>query len=219
MQADPLSAFGGVLITNDKIDEKTSLEIDKLFFEILIAPAYDIMALKILKSKKNRIILLQKKEIFNFISYRNILNGTLQQDKDDIMNDVSNWSIVTDSKASSSQKEDLEFANKVVKHSKSNAIVLVKNNQMISSGVGQTSRVDALKFAIQKAKLLKLEISGSAMASDAFFPFPDCVEIASNAGVSSIVQPGGSIKDNLSIDACNDKKISMFFSGIRHFYH
>ena len=135
------------------------------------------------------------------------------------MNDVSNWSIVTDSKASSSQIEDLEFANKVVKHSKSNAIVLVKNNQMISSGVGQTSRVDALKFAIQKAKLLKLEISGSAMASDAFFPFPDCVEIASNAGVSSIVQPGGSIKDNLSIDACNDKKISMFFSGIRHFYH
>ena len=218
-QADPLSAFGGVLISNTKIDYKTSIEIDKLFFEILIAPEFDQKALEVLKSKKNRILLLQKKINIQNSSYRNILNGVIQQDYDNIENISKNWKLVTNANASGSQIEDLEFANKIVKHSKSNAIVLVKNKQMISSGIGQTSRIDALKFAIEKAKQFKFDVKGASMASDAFFPFPDCVEIASSVGISTIVQPGGSVKDELSIKACNDQKISMFFTGLRHFYH
>ena len=218
-QADPLSAFGGVLISNTKIDYKTSIEIDKLFFEILIAPEFDQKALKVLKSKKNRILLLQKKINIQNSSYRNILNGVIEQDYDNIENISKNWKLVTNTNASGSQIEDLEFANKIVKHSKSNAIVLVKNKQMISSGIGQTSRIDALKFAIEKAKQFKFDVKGASMASDAFFPFPDCVEIASSVGISTIVQPGGSVKDELSIKACNDQKISMFFTGLRHFYH
>tara|TARA_B100000965_G_scaffold87325_1_gene70808 strand:+ start:1785 stop:3281 length:1497 start_codon:yes stop_codon:yes gene_type:complete len=219
LQADPLSAFGGVLISNTKIDYKTSLEVDKLFFEILIAPEFDKQALDILKSKKNRIILHQKTTNIQNLSYRNILNGVIQQDQDNIENNSKNWSLVTNTSANLDEIKDLEFANKIVKHSKSNAIVLVKNKQMISSGIGQTSRIDALKFAIGKAKQFKFDITGSSMASDAFFPFPDCVEIASNVGISTIVQPGGSVKDDLSIQACNDKKIAMFFTGLRHFYH
>tara|TARA_Y100001935_G_scaffold90581_1_gene75189 strand:+ start:112 stop:1608 length:1497 start_codon:yes stop_codon:yes gene_type:complete len=218
-QADPLSAFGGVLISNTKIDYKTSIEIDKLFFEILIAPEFDQKALEVLKSKKNRILLLQKKINIQNSSYRNILNGVIQQDYDNIENISKNWKLVTNTNASGTQIEDLEFANKIVKHSKSNAIVLVKNKQMISSGIGQTSRIDALKFAIEKAKQFKFDVKGASMASDAFFPFPDCVEIASSVGISTIVQPGGSVKDELSIKACNDQKISMFFTGLRHFYH
>ena len=219
LQADPLSAFGGVLISNTKIDYKTSIEIDKLFFEILIAPEFDKQALQVLNSKKNRILLLQKKTNIQTTSYRNILNGVIQQDYDNIENISKNWNLVTNTNASEAQIEDLEFANKIVKHSKSNAIVLVKNKQMISSGIGQTSRIDALKFAIEKAKQFKFDVKGSSMASDAFFPFPDCVEIASNVGISTIVQPGGSVKDELSIKACNDQKIAMFFTGLRHFYH
>ena len=218
-QADPLSAFGGVLISNTKIDYKTSIEIDKLFFEILIAPEFDQKALEVLKSKKNRILLLQKKINIQNSSYRNILNGVIQQDYDNIENISKNWKLVTNTNASGTQIEDLEFANKIVKHSKSNAIVLVKNKQMISSGIGQTSRIDALKFAIEKAKQFKFDVKGASMASDAFFHFPDCVEIASSVGISTIVQPGGSVKDELSIKACNDQKISMFFTGLRHFYH
>ncbi len=218
-QADPLSAFGGVLISNTKIDYKTSIEIDKLFFEILIAPEFDQKALEVLKSKKNRILLLQKKINIQNSSYRNILNGVIQQNYDNIENISKNWKLVTNTNASGTQIEDLEFANKIVKHSKSNAIVLVKNKQMISSGIGQTSRIDALKFAIEKAKQFKFDVKGASMASDAFFPFPDCVEIASSVGISTIVQPGGSVKDELSIKACNDQKISMFFTGLRHFYH
>ena len=218
-QADPLSAFGGVLISNTKIDYKTSIEIDKLFFEILIAPEFDQKALEVLKSKKNRILLLQKKINIQNSSYRNILNGVIQQDYDNIENISKNWKLVTNTNASGTQIEDLEFANKIVKHSKSNAIVLVKNKQMISSGIGQTSRIDALKFAIEKAKQFKFDVKGASMASDAFLPFPDCVEIASSVGISTIVQPGGSVKDELSIKACNDQKISMFFTGLRHFYH
>ena len=218
-QADPLSAFGGVLISNTKIDYKTSIEIDKLFFEILIAPEFDQKALEVLKSKKNRILLLQKKINIQNSSYRNILNGVIQQDYDNIENISKNWKLVTNTNASGTQIEDLDFANKIVKHSKSNAIVLVKNKQMISSGIGQTSRIDALKFAIEKAKQFKFDVKGASMASDAFFPFPDCVEIASSVGISTIVQPGGSVKDELSIKACNDQKISMFFTGLRHFYH
>ena len=219
LEADPLSAFGGVLVTNKKIDYKSSLEINKLFFEILIAPEFDKKAIGVLMSKKNRIILLQKKYINRDFSFRNILNGVLLQETDNIENNSDDWKAVTENKAKSNEIKDLKFANKIVKHSKSNAIVLVKNKQMISSGVGQTSRVDALNFAIAKAKVFKLDVRNSAMASDAFFPFPDCVEIASKAGISSVVQPGGSIKDNLSIKLCNDKGMSMYLSGIRHFYH
>ena len=219
LEADPISAFGGVLVANKTIDETASKAINKLFFEIIIAPKYTSKALKLLKSKKNRIILIQKKQITNRRSIRTILNGTLQQDMDTIQNNRKNWKLVTETRASLFELEDLEFANKIVKYSKSNAIVLVKNKQMVSSGVGQTSRIDALNFAINKAKRIGLDTNNSVMASDAFFPFPDCVQIAFKAGINSIVQPGGSIKDDLSIIACNENKISMFFSGIRHFYH
>ena len=172
-----------------------------------------------MKSKKNRIILLQKKEVHKKFTVKSILNGSLKQESDNIKNISKNWKVVTKVKSEKNQLKDLEFANKIVKHSKSNAIVLVKDQQMISSGVGQTSRVDALKFAIEKAKTFKFDLSGSVMASDAFFPFPDCIEIASQAGISAVVQPGGSIKDHLSIDACDEREMAMYLSGIRHFYH
>ena len=219
LEADPISAFGGVLISNSSIDLESAKELNKLFFEILIAPDFSEQALKLLCSKKKRIILLQKKDINRERSYRNILNGQLEQDTDNYKNDFKNWKCVTAKNSSEDNISDLIFANKVVKHSKSNAIVLVKNKQMISSGVGQTSRVDALNFAIEKAKTFNLKLKDSVMASDAFFPFPDCVEIASKVGISSIVQPGGSLKDDLSIKSCDDNQISMFLTGMRHFYH
>ena len=217
--ADSLSAFGGVLISNKEVDVLSAKKMNTLFFEIIIAPSYQEKALNILKSKKNRIILIQKRAIKNQKSYKSILNGRLEQDVDNIKNDDSNWDRVTKMMPSNRELKDLEFANKVVKHSKSNSIVLVKNLQMISSGVGQTSRIDALNFAIDKARRFGFSIKGSVMASDAFFPFPDCVEIAAKSGISSIIQPGGSIKDNLSIEMCDKNNISMVFSGIRHFYH
>ena len=217
--ADSLSAFGGVLISNKEVDVLSAKKMNTLFFEIIIAPSYQEKALNILKSKKNRIILVQKRAIKNQQSYKSILNGRLEQDVDNIKNDDSNWDRVTKMMPSNRELKDLEFANKVVKHSKSNSIVLVKNLQMISSGVGQTSRIDALNFAIDKARRFGFSIKGSVMASDAFFPFPDCVEIAAKSGISSIIQPGGSIKDNLSIEMCDKNNISMVFSGIRHFYH
>ena len=219
LEADPISAFGGVLVSNSSIDLESAKELNKLFFEILIAPEFSEQALKLLCSKKNRIILLQKKDINRERSYRNILNGQLEQDTDNYKNDFKNWKCVTAKNSSEDNISDLIFANKVVKHSKSNAIVLVKNKQMISSGVGQTSRVDALNFAIEKAKTFNFKLKDSVMASDAFFPFPDCVEIASKVGISSIVQPGGSLKDDLSIKSCDDNQISMFLTGMRHFYH
>ena len=217
--ADSLSAFGGVLISNKEVDVLSAKKMNTLFFEIIIAPSYQEKALTILKSKKNRIILVQKRTIKKERSYKSILNGRLEQDVDNIKNDDSNWDRVTKMIPSNRELKDLEFANKVVKHSKSNSIVLVKNLQMISSGVGQTSRIDALNFAIDKARRFGFSIKGSVMASDAFFPFPDCVEIAAKSGISSIIQPGGSIKDNLSIEMCDKNNISMIFSGIRHFYH
>ena len=217
--ADSLSAFGGVLISNKEVDILSAKKMNTLFFEIIIAPSYQEKALTILKSKKNRIILVQKRTIKKERSYKSILNGRLEQDVDNIKNDDSNWDRVTKMIPSNRELKDLEFANKVVKHSKSNSIVLVKNLQMISSGVGQTSRIDALNFAIDKARRFGFSIKGSVMASDAFFPFPDCVEIAAKSGISSIIQPGGSIKDNLSIEMCDKNNISMIFSGIRHFYH
>ena len=219
LESDPLSAFGGVLITNHKVDENSASEMNNLFFEILIAPDYDEESLKILKFKKNRILLKLKEINFDSRSSKKVLGGYLNQDLDIAENKIKNWKVVTQKKPSSENYKDLQFANKIVKHSKSNAIVLVKNSQMISSGVGQTSRVDALKHAIEKAKTFGFDIKGSVMASDAFFPFPDCVEIAAGSGICSIVQPGGSIKDDLSIDVCNNTNISMVLTGMRHFYH
>jgi len=219
LESDPLSAFGGVLITNHKVDVNSASEMNNLFFEILIAPDYDEESLKILKSKKNRILLKLKEINFDSRSSKKVLGGYLNQDLDIAENKIKNWKVVTQKKPSSENYKDLQFANKIVKHSKSNAIVLVKNSQMISSGVGQTSRVDALKHAIEKAKTFGFDIRGSVMASDAFFPFPDCVEIAAGSGICSIVQPGGSIKDDLSIDVCNNTNISMVLTGMRHFYH
>ena len=219
LESDPLSAFGGVLITNHKVDENSASEMNNLFFEILIAPDYDEESLKILKFKKNRILLKLKETNFDSRSSKKVLGGYLNQDLDIAENKIKNWKVVTQKTPSSENYVDLQFANKIVKHSKSNAIVLVKNSQMISSGVGQTSRVDALKHAIEKAKTFGFDIKGSVMASDAFFPFPDCVEIAAGSGICSIVQPGGSIKDDLSIDVCNNTNISMVLTGIRHFYH
>ena len=219
LESDPLSAFGGVLITNHKVDVNSASEMNNLFFEILIAPDYDEESLKILKSKKNRILLKLKETNFDSRSSKKVLGGYLNQDFDIAENKIKNWKVVTQKTPSSENYEDLQFANKIVKHSKSNAIVLVKNSQMISSGVGQTSRVDALKHAIEKAKTFGFDIKGSVMASDAFFPFPDCVEIAAGSGICSIVQPGGSIKDDLSIDVCNNTNISMVLTGMRHFYH
>ena len=201
------------------MDVDSASEMNNLFFEILIAPDYDEESLKILKSKKNRILLKLKETNFDSRSSKKILGGYLNQDLDIAENKIKNWKVVTQKTPSSENYEDLQFANKIVKHSKSNAIVLVKNSQMISSGVGQTSRVDALKHAIEKAKTFGFDIKGSVMASDAFFPFPDCVEIAAGSGICSIVQPGGSIKDDLSIDACNNTNISMVLTGMRHFYH
>ena len=219
LESDPLSAFGGVLITNHKVDVNSASKMNNLFFEILIAPDYDEESLKILKFKKNRILLKLKEINFDSRSSKKVLGGYLNQDLDIAENKIKNWKVVTQKKPSSENYKDLQFANKIVKHSKSNAIVLVKNSQMISSGVGQTSRVDALKHAIEKAKTFGFDIKGSVMASDAFFPFPDCVEIAAGSGICSIVQPGGSIKDDLSIDVCNNTNISMVLTGMRHFYH
>lgn len=217
--ADPLSAFGGVLIYNGSVDKQAAEKINNLFFEIIIAPKYTEDSLEVLKSKKNRIILIQKKNIIKSYVSRDVLNGKLKQDADNEIKDYGSWKLVTDKKLDKSSVEDLEFANRIVKHSKSNAIVLVKDKQMLSSGVGQTSRIDALKFAIEKAKTFKFNLEGSVMASDAFFPFPDCIEIASEAGIVGVIQPGGSIKDDLSIESCNQRGMSMYLSGARHFYH
>ena len=219
LAADPISAFGGVLITNQKIRYEVAKEINKLFCEILIAPDFENSALELLKTKKNRIILKQKENKLSDKIIRTCLNGMLVQDKDSKTDSKDNLKIVTKTSPNSRETEDLLFASKICKHTKSNTIVLVKNKQLISSGTGQTSRVDALKHAIQKAKNFNFNLSGAVMASDAFFPFPDCVEIAQNFGITSVIQPGGSIKDNLSIDFCNDNNISMVHTGIRHFKH
>ena len=219
LAGDPVSAFGGVLISNKKIDVQTAEEINKLFCEVVIAPSYEESSLEILKSKKNRIILLLKDSSLSNHQLRTCLNGVLKQDKDNITDTKSNLTNCTVKSPSESELNDLIFASKICKHTKSNTIVLAKNLQLISSGTGQTSRVDALKQAIEKSKNFKFDLNGSVMASDAFFPFPDCVEIAHKSGVSSVIQPGGSIKDNLSIDYCNENNISMVLTGIRHFKH
>jgi phosphoribosylaminoimidazolecarboxamide formyltransferase / IMP cyclohydrolase len=208
-----------VLITNAVIDQATAEEINKLFFEVIIAPDYDMEALEILSQKKNRIILIQKDTKSNTTQFRSLLNGVLVQDKDLSIETEKDFKVVTTIEPSASEIEDLVFANKIVKHTKSNAIVLAKNKQLCASGVGQTSRVDALRQAIEKANSFEMNLTSAVMASDAFFPFPDCVEIAAKAGITSVIQPGGSIKDDLSIEFCNNNNMSMVTTGIRHFKH
>lgn len=219
LAGDPVSAFGGVLISNKEIDLETAEEIHNLFCEVVIAPSYAPEALEVLKGKKNRIILIQKEVEFSKQSVRTCLNGVLVQEKDLKTDTVEDLTYVTSNKPSENELEDLIFASKICKHTKSNTIVLAKNKQLCASGTGQTSRVDALRQAIEKAQSFEFDLKGSAMASDAFFPFPDCVEIASKAGVESVIQPGGSIKDQLSIDYCNENNVSMVFTGTRHFKH
>ncbi len=219
LEADPVSAFGGVLCCNSKIDVKTALEMDKLFFEILIADAFEEEALNILKSKKNRIILEFKEAEFPSQTVRSVLNGVLVQDRDSKTETVKDLRTVTVKKPTEQEIADLFIANVLVKNTKSNAIILVKNGQLLGSGTGQTSRVDALNQAIHKARHFGFDLAGAVMASDAFFPFPDCVEIAHGAGISSVIQPGGSIKDQLSIEYCDSVNMSMVMTGFRHFKH
>lgn len=219
LAGDPVSAFGGVLITNAIVDKETAEEIHKLFLEVIIAPDYDLDALEILTQKKNRIILVLEGNKVPKKQFRSVLNGVLVQDKDLHTETAEDLKVVTEKEPSEDEIEDLLFANKIVKHSKSNAIVLAKGKQMIASGVGQTSRVDALKQAIEKAKSFEFDLQGAVMASDAFFPFSDCVEIAAEAGIIAVIQPGGSVRDDESIEMCNNKGVSMVTTGFRHFKH
>lgn len=219
LAGDPVSAFGGILICNAKIDLATAEEINKLFYEVLIAPDFDQDAMDLLSSKKKRILLKIKHFHVNDKSFKSLLNGVIQQDTDKQTETSDVLQPATNRKPTPQELDDLIFANKCVKHLKSNTIVLARNNQLLGMGCGQTSRVDACNQAIAKAKNFGFDLEGCAMASDAFFPFPDCVEIAHNAGVSAVVQPGGSIKDQLSIDYCNAHDIAMVFTGVRHFKH
>ncbi|MFM9943861.1 MAG: bifunctional phosphoribosylaminoimidazolecarboxamide formyltransferase/IMP cyclohydrolase [Bacteroidia bacterium] len=219
LAGDPISAFGGILCCNMELDVATAKEIDKLFFEILIAPSYTPEAIKIIASKKNRIILETKDTTMPRKISRTVLNGTLTQERDLKTETFDNFKAVTEKRPNDYEKRDMVVANILVKHTKSNAIVLVKNNQLLASGTGQTSRVDALNQAIHKANHFGFDIKGAVMASDAFFPFPDCVEIAHNAGIDAVIQPGGSIKDYLSVDYCNANNMAMVITGNRHFKH
>lgn len=221
LEADPVSAYGGIVIANRRVDKEAAELINEIFFEVIIAPAYNDDALDILKQKKNRIILRYKSETnaSQSLSYRSALNGILAQEKDASVQSISDMKVVTRTEPTLAEMEDLVFANKIVKHTKSNAIVLAKNKQLIASGTGQTSRVDALKQAIEKAESFHFDLHGAVMASDAFFPFPDCVQIAHEAGITAVVQPGGSVRDNESIDYCNDHGVGMVVTGIRHFKH
>jgi phosphoribosylaminoimidazolecarboxamide formyltransferase/IMP cyclohydrolase len=219
LAGDPVSAFGGVLVTNAVIDKQTAEKINEIFFEVIIAPDYDTDALEVLSQKKNRIILIQKETKLPTKQIRTVLNGVLMQDKDTKSETAEDMRTVTEKAPTDAEIQDMIFANKIVKHSKSNAIVLAKNGQLCASGVGQTSRVDALKQAIEKAHSFGFDLNGAVMASDAFFPFPDCVEIAKNAGITAVVQPGGSIKDQASVDYCNENGVAMVMTGFRHFKH
>lgn len=219
LAGDPVSAFGGILITNAQIDEATANEINDLFCEVVIAPSYSAKAQEILESKKNRILLIQKEIALPSTTVRTCLNGVLVQEKDNITDSAQILTHATNNKPNSAELEDLLFASKICKQTKSNTIVLAKGKQLLASGTGQTSRVDALRQAIEKAKAFNFNLEGAVMASDAFFPFPDCVEIADNAGITAVIQPGGSIKDQLSIDYCNAHEMAMVFTGTRHFKH
>jgi len=219
LACDPVSAFGGVIIANDEINAETATEIDKIFYEVLIAPAYTDEAVQILQQKKNRIILIRQPVELPSKQFKTLLNGVIEQDKDAVIEAPEQMTAVTDRKPTAQELKDLYFANKVVKHTKSNTIVFAKNNQLMSSGVGQTSRVDSLKQAVIKADSFGFDLKGAVMASDAFFPFPDCVELAAEAGILAVLQPGGSINDKLSVEMCNQKNISMVTTGVRHFKH
>ncbi len=219
LAGDPVSAFGGILISNTEIDRKTSEMINKLFCEVVIAPSFTAEALEILKGKKNIRLLVQKLYDLPKTITRSCLNGALVQDRDSITDKKNELTQATNNKPTNEELEDLIFASKVCKHTKSNTIVLAKGKQLCASGTGQTSRVDALRQAIDKARSFNFDLKGAVMASDAFFPFPDCVEIADNAGVKAVIQPGGSIKDELSVNYCNDHGMAMVFTGIRHFKH
>jgi phosphoribosylaminoimidazolecarboxamide formyltransferase/IMP cyclohydrolase len=219
LAGDPVSAFGGVLVTNAVIDKQTAEEVNKIFFEVIIAPDYDVDALEILGQKKNRIILVRKETKLPKKQFRSLLNGVLVQEKDLNIETPADLKQVSTKAPTEAEIQDMLFANKIVKNSKSNAIVLAKGKQLLASGVGQTSRVDALKQAIDKAKSFGFDLHGAVMASDAFFPFPDCVEIADKEGVTAVIQPGGSVKDQLTFDYCNEHGVAMVTTGIRHFKH
>ncbi|MEL1243720.1 bifunctional phosphoribosylaminoimidazolecarboxamide formyltransferase/IMP cyclohydrolase [Flavobacterium sp. DGU11] len=219
LAGDPTSAFGGVLISNAKIDKAAAEEITKLFCEVVIAPAYDDDAAAILQEKKNRIILVQHEVALPQKQVRTCLNGLLVQDKDTVTDNAAHLKTVTVTSPTTQEVEDLIFASKICKNTKSNTIVFAKNGQLLAAGTGQTSRVDALKQAIEKAVSFNFDLNGAVMASDAFFPFPDCVELAKEAGITAVIQPGGSIKDELSINYCNENNVAMVFTGTRHFKH
>jgi len=219
LAGDPVSAFGGILISNVEIDKATAEEIHGLFCEVVIAPSFSEVALEILKGKKNRILLVLNEVELPQTTVRTCLNGVLVQDRDNITDATEHLTHATNNKPTENELEDLLFASKICKHTKSNTIVLAKNKQLCASGTGQTSRVDALNQAIHKALSFNFDLNGAVMASDAFFPFPDCVEIAKQAGITAVIQPGGSIKDQLSIDYCNDNNLAMVFTGTRHFKH
>ena len=219
LAGDPVSAFGGILISNVEIDKSTAEEIHDLFCEVVIAPSFSKEAQTILEGKKNRILLVQHDIELPKTTVRTCLNGALVQERDNITDAIEHLSNATNNKPTQNELEDLIFASKICKHTKSNTIVLAKNKQLCASGTGQTSRVDALNQAIHKAQSFNFDLKGAVMASDAFFPFPDCVEIAKNAGITAVIQPGGSIKDQLSIDYCNENNVSMVFTGTRHFKH
>lgn len=219
LAGDPVSAFGGVLIANTEIDEETAREIHELFCEVVIAPSFSKAAEELLKGKKNRILLLQKEVELPQQQVRTCLNGVLVQDKDLKTDSEEDLTTATHNNPSASELRDLLFASKICKHTKSNTIVLAKNKQLLASGTGQTSRVDALRQSIEKANSFEFDLQGAVMASDAFFPFPDCVEIAGKAGITAVIQPGGSIKDQLSVDYCNQNNIAMLLTGTRHFKH
>lgn len=219
LAGDPVSAFGGIFVTNKEVDGTTAEEAAKIFFEVIIAPKYSQEALEIFKSKKNLIVLVRKSENLQNQQYRTVLNGVIVQDRDSKSESEADLQPVTITSPKKEEISDLLFANRLVKQSKSNTIVLAKNKQLLASGVGQTSRVDALKQAIEKAKAFNFELGGAVMASDAFFPFPDCVEIAHNEGITAVIQPGGSIRDKESVDYCNNHQMSMVTTGFRHFKH
>ena len=218
-QADTVSAFGGVLATNQPIDLAAAEEINKLFFEILIAPNYDSAALELLKTKKNRMILKQNYSLKATKQFKSLLNGVIEQDVDFKTDSKEDLKTVTKVTPTSSEVNALLFASKICKHTKSNTIILAVDGQMLSSGVGQTSRVDALRQAIEKAAVFGFDLKGAVLASDAFFPFPDCVEIAHQHGIRAVIQPGGSIKDQDSINFCDQHGMAMVFTGFRHFKH
>ncbi|MGB3781157.1 MAG: bifunctional phosphoribosylaminoimidazolecarboxamide formyltransferase/IMP cyclohydrolase [Tunicatimonas sp.] len=219
LAADPVSAFGGVLITNAPVDEAAAQALHELFFEVLIAPDFTEEALALLTTKKKRILLVQKQPLAAPRQFKTLLNGVIEQDRDAKTDTLADLKTVTETAPDQGTQEALLFASKICKHTKSNTIVLARDGQLLASGVGQTSRVDALRQAIAKAQSFGFDLSGAVMASDAFFPFPDCVEIAHEVGIRAVIQPGGSIKDQASVDVCDQHGMEMVFTGFRHFKH